>query len=147
MEQGDRPSAAQRARTAIRKARRSRLRPLGARRWAFAGGRIPVESTGREPEYLSHDLLCVLNVSARDAVIEITLYYEDREPVGPYRLTVEARRVRHVRVNDLIDPHAPPLGVDYAAVIEANVPVVVQMIHQDTSRGEQAIFSTMAYSG
>jgi FAD/FMN-containing dehydrogenase len=40
--------------------------------------------------------------------IEVTLFYSDRDPVGPYKLTVPPRRVRRVRVNDLINPEAPP---------------------------------------
>jgi hypothetical protein len=145
MEQGDTPNLPQRVRTRIRRTRRARTSPLGTKTWVLPGGRIPVGSTGREPEYVSHDMLCVLNTSASDVLLEITLYYEDRDPVGPYRLTVSGRRTRHVRINDLIDPHAPPLGVAYACVVEASGPVVVQAIHQDTSRGQQALFSTMAY--
>ena len=44
----------------------------------------------------------------RDARVTITLYFEDREPVGPYRLTVGARRTLHVRFNDLRDPAPVP---------------------------------------
>ena len=53
--------------------------------------------------------------------------------MGPYPLTVAPHRVRQVRFNDLIDPQAMPLGVDYAVVIESNVPIVVQFTRHDTS--------------
>ncbi len=42
------------------------------------------------------------------------------------------RRVRRVRCNDLIDPEALRLGVDYGVVVEASVPVVVQFERVDT---------------
>jgi hypothetical protein len=109
------------------------------------GGHIPFESTGHEPEFTSFEQLCVLNAADKDAHLEITLYYADRDPVGPYPLVVGARRVRHVRFNDLIDPEAMPLDVDYAAVVESDVPVVVQFIRQDTRQAENALFSTPAF--
>ena len=32
------------------------------------------------------------------------MFHTDREPVGPYRVTVPARRTLHQRFNDLTDP-------------------------------------------
>jgi hypothetical protein len=43
--------------------------------------------------------------------------------------------VRNARFNDLIDPEALPLDTPYAAVIEANVPIVVQFGRLDSGRG------------
>jgi hypothetical protein len=61
----------------------------------------------------------------RDAHVEITIFCADREPVGPYRVTVPARRTRHVRFNDLSDPEPIPCDTDYASVIESDVPIIV----------------------
>lgn len=118
---------------------------IGHRIWAIPGGRIPFGSTGPEPEFTSFELLCILNVTDDDATAAVTIYYSDREPVGPYTIEIGARRVRQVRFNDLIDPEAMPLDTEYAAVIEASVPVVVQFIRQDTRQSENALFGTMAY--
>lgn len=90
-------------------------------------------------------MLCLLNTTDQEAHVEITLFYADREPVGPYRLRVASRRTRHVRLNDLIDPEAIPLDTDYASVIESNIPIVVQFSRRDTSQVENAISSTMAF--
>jgi hypothetical protein len=40
----------------------------------------------------SHETACILNASDRDADVRITIYFETREPVGPYRIAVPARR-------------------------------------------------------
>ena len=64
---------------------------LGHKRWAIAEGYIPSGSVSQDPTLLSHETVCLLNTSARDAEIAITLYFEDREPVGPYRLVLGAR--------------------------------------------------------
>jgi hypothetical protein len=117
---------------------------IGKRLWVIPGGHIPEGSTGREPEFTSRDELCVLNAGEVDANLEITIYYSDREPVGPYRLRVSARRVRQVRFNDLIDPEAMPLGTDYAAVIQSDVAIAVQFTRVDTRQASLAITSTMA---
>ena len=69
--------------------------PMGRRRWAIAEGFIPEGSSGPEPEMTSHDTLCFLNTGDEDAQVAISLYFEGSEPVGPYRLTVPARRTLH----------------------------------------------------
>ncbi|XVH30499.1 sensory rhodopsin transducer [Haloferacaceae archaeon DSL9] len=119
--------------------------PLGETRWAIPGGYVPAESTGPEPEMVSHDKVCLLNATEELASAELTLQYADGRNAGPYSLSVAARRVRHVRINDLIDPYAPPLGEAYGIVVESDVPIVVQFSRQDTRRAETASLSTMAY--
>lgn len=117
----------------------------GCKAWAIAGGRIPLHSTGDEPECTSHDLLCILNTTDQQAEISLTLYYADREPVGPYPIRVAARRVRQVRLNDLIDPLAIPLDTEYGCIVDSNVAVVIQFGRADTSRSANAIASLMAF--
>jgi hypothetical protein len=69
--------------------------------WVIPEGYIPPYSTGPKPQMISHETACLLNTSGQDASVEITLYFTDRDPVGPYRVTVPARRTLHVRFNDL----------------------------------------------
>ena len=61
---------------------------IGRRRWAIAEGYIPAQSTGPEPAMTSHETACVLNAGDADAHLSITVYFSDRDPAGPYRLTV-----------------------------------------------------------
>ena len=61
---------------------------IGRRRWAIAEGWIPSQSTGPAPAMTSHETACLLNTGDRDAQVELTLFFKDREPVGPYRVTV-----------------------------------------------------------
>jgi hypothetical protein len=121
------------------------MRALGKRTWVIAGGHIPLESTGREPENTSRDELCFLNSGRNDAKVDVMLVYSDRDPVGPYELTVRSERLRRVRVNDLINPEAPPLDTDYGIVIESDQRIVVQLERKDTSRSENAIATTMGF--
>jgi hypothetical protein len=118
--------------------------PLGHRRWAIAEGYIPEFGNGPAPQFTSHETVCVLNASDRDAHIELTVFFTDREPVGPYRFTVGARRTLHQRFNDLSDPPVPR-GVDYASVLESDVPVVVQHTRLDSRQSENALLTTIAH--
>lgn len=119
--------------------------PIGHECWAVAEGYIPEGSTGPSPEMLSHETVCVLNTGLTDVDIAITVYFSDREPAGPYRETVPARRTRHIRFNDLDDPEPVPLATDYAFVVDASGPVVVQHTRLDSRQAENALLSTMAH--
>jgi hypothetical protein len=119
--------------------------PIGKTRWAIAEGYIPPESTGEGRALESHETACILNAGDRDAHVEITVFFADRGPAGPYRLSIPAGRTRHVRFNDLNDPEQVPRGVDYASVLEADVPIVVQHTRLDSRRAELALLTTIAY--
>jgi hypothetical protein len=121
-------------------------KPIGSTRWAIAEGWIPDHATGPEPENTSHETLCFLNAGDVDAHVEITLFFDDREPAGPYRLTVPARRTVHQLINDLRDPEPVPKETDYAMLVEADAPIVVQHTRIDTRQPAAALLSTMAYS-
>ena len=121
--------------------------PIGRRRWAIAEGYIPGWSHGPEPEMTSHETACILNASDRDADVRITIYFETREPVGPYRITVPARRTKHLRFNDLKDPEPIPHETPYASVIESDVPIVVQHTRLDSRQAENALITTIAFAG
>ena len=121
--------------------------PIGSKVWAIAEGYIPGWSNGPEPALTSHETVCILNASDEEASIELTLYFGDREPVGPYRFTVGANRTRHVRFNDLIDPQPVPLETEFASVLRSSVEVVVQHSRLDSRQHENALMTTIAYPG
>lgn len=120
--------------------------PIGHKRWVIAEGYIPSTSHGPAPGMLSHETACVLNVSDEEARLEITIFYADREPSGPYKVLVPARRTRHIRFNDLEDPEPVPCDTDYASVIESNVPIVVQHTRLDSRQAENALMTTIAFA-
>ena len=119
---------------------------IGKRVWAIAEGYIPRESTGPEPAMLSHETACLLNAGDLAARVEITIYFEDREPVGPYIVEVGARRTLHVRFNDLNDPEPIPRDTDYASVIRSDQRIIVQHSRLDSRQAENALMTTIAYA-
>ncbi len=87
----------------------------------------------------------MLNTGDRDASVRITIFYEQREPGGPYRLTIPARRTLHLRLSELGDPEPIPAGCNYSALIESDVPIVVQHTRLDSRQSENALMSTIAF--
>lgn len=120
-------------------------KPIGQTRWAIAEGYIPSWGNGPEPQFTSHETACLLNTSDQDAHVEITIYFSDKEPVGPYRVTVPPRRTLHLRFNDITDPEPIPRDTGYASVFESDVPIVVQHTRLDSRQSENALLTTIAY--
>lgn len=107
---------------------------VGRRVWAIAEGYIPSGSVDpSDPALLSHETACILNAGEEPAAVEVTIFFKDREPAGPYRATVPARRTLHLRFNDLDDPEPVPRDTDYSALIRSDQPVVVQHSRLDSA--------------
>jgi hypothetical protein len=118
---------------------------IGRTTWAIAEGYIPPASTGKSRELTSHETVCILNASDVEAKVEITVYFADRDPAGPYVFTVGARRTRHLRFNEFKDPSPIPVNTDFSSVIVSNTPIVVQHTRLDSRQAELALLSTMAF--
>jgi len=118
---------------------------VGHRVWAIAEGYIPPSSTGTTRQLVSHETVCMLNSGREDAKVEITVYFSDREPAGPYAVTVPAQRTLHLRFDDLKDPQPIPADTDFSSVIVSSVPIVVQHTRLDTRQEALALLSTIAY--
>jgi len=122
------------------------MEAIGRKRWVIPEGYIPPGSmVNADRALLSHEAACLLNAGDADARVRITLFFTDRDPVGPYEVTLGARRTLHLRFNDLKDPEPVPPGKDYASVLESDVPIVVQYTRLDSRAAEIALLSTMAW--
>ena len=115
----------------------------GKRTWFVPDAYLPDESTGG---FASHEAACLLNVGDRDAHVRLTFYFEDRDPLGPIKLVLGARRTWHVRLDDpaALGGLELPRGVPYAYALESDEPVVLQHSRLDTSGG-YSLFTSLAY--
>lgn len=96
---------------------------------------------------ISHEAVCILNAGDETAHVEILLFYEARDPVGPYRFEVGPRRSRHLRFNNFADPETVPTDTAFSSVITSDVPIVVQHTRLDSRQSENALLSTIAFAG
>ncbi len=118
---------------------------IGKHTWVIAEGYIPKGSNGPAPEFTSHETACILNAGKKEAHVKIYIYFSDKEPAGPYEISVPAERTLHLRFNELENPKIP-LGTDYSSVLISDEPIVVQHSRLDSRQAENALLSTIAFS-
>ena len=119
---------------------------IGRRVWAIAEGYIPGRSVSEDHDLLSHETACILNPGDHDAHVTIRIYFEDREPAGPYSVVVQANRTRHLRFNDLSDPEPVPRDTPYSSVLKSDQPIIVQHTRLDSREPAIALLSTVAFA-
>jgi hypothetical protein len=122
------------------------MEPIGRTRWAIAEGYIPSKSSFTDRALVSHETACILNAGDQDAHVTITVFLADREPLGPYQVTVAGRRTLHLRFDDLKEPTMIPRDTDYSSVFESDLPIVVQHTRLDSRHAEVSLLSTTAYA-
>ncbi|WP_339276015.1 sensory rhodopsin transducer [Paenibacillus sp. FSL W8-0426] len=111
--------------------------------WVIPDGYIPPESSG---SLESHESICVLNTGIQDAELEITIFFEDREPLEHIKAVVPGRRTKHIRTASLqANDQTIPAGVPYAITVSSNVPIIVQYSRLDTTQSELALMSVVAF--
>jgi hypothetical protein len=93
----------------------------------------------------SHESLCMLNANTDAAHLRLTFYFTNRDPAGPFPLTIDPQRALHQRINDLREPEQIEPGIDYCVLIVSDQPIVVQHTRVDTRQAENATMSTIAY--
>lgn len=98
-------------------------------------------------DQVSHEAVCVLNTSDKDAVISLTLYFEDREPMTGFKAECNAGRTHHIRLDRIVSEKGEkiPRDTPYALLVESTEPVVAQYSRLDTSAVEMALMTTIAY--
>lgn len=115
----------------------------GEKLWYIPDGYIPEKSSG---ELLSHESICVLNCSSEEALLKITIFFEDREPLEDILVVIPARRTRHIRTSSLArEGMSIPVGVPYAIEVVSDIPVVVQYSRLDSTQAENALMSILAF--
>lgn len=121
------------------------MEQIGKKTWLLPDLYWPAETNGAD--YVSHEAVCVLNVAEQAANLRMTLIYEDRDPVEGLCFTCGSMRTLHIRMDQVTTPDGKhlPKGIGYAAMVQSDVPVVVQYTRVDTTQPELALMTTIAY--
>lgn len=112
--------------------------------WLIADGYMSDTKNG---DYVSHEAVCVLNLNENDATINITVYFEDREPLKGFIAECKSNRTNHIRLDKIKNDEGVsiPHNVPYALLIESDIPIVCQHSRMDVSQAEMTLMTTMAY--
>ena len=97
-----------------------------------------------EQELVSREVRCISNAGRAPATVELNVYFEDRDPAGPFRVEVRLRRTLHLRFNDLTDPGPLSRNTACASAIRSNAQVV-QHSRLDFARSHPALLSAIAF--
>ena len=117
----------------------------GAKSWFFPDGYLP--EPGDSSIAPSHETISILNPSRKPATVEITVYFEDREPLEEVKVEVGARRDVHVRLDRFEEysgvelPRETPYGLE----VESDEKVVCQLSRMDTRGDNLSLFTTTGY--
>ncbi len=97
--------------------------------------------------YVSHEAICLLNPGTEDATLQLTVYFEDKDPMRGFTALCKAERTNHLRLDKLADAqgNSIPQGVPYALMVESSQPVIIQYSRLDTTQAEIGLMTTMAY--
>jgi hypothetical protein len=121
------------------------MKKHGKKKWVIPGINIPAASNGAEPEFLSQDRITILNTGENAVQIKLTAYRPDDEPIVYSTLSVEGRRLRKIRLNDLINPVPLYLGSEYSLLVEAEDNIIVQFLRMNTGDRNVSIAGTIAF--
>ncbi len=93
----------------------------------------------------SHDSIRMLNAEDLKTRVEVHVYFTDRDPAGPFVLTIAPRRAFHQRINDLRHPERVPAGTDHCLIVTSDVPIAVRHTRPGSGQEANALMSTVAF--
>jgi len=95
--------------------------------------------------YISHEAICMLNTTDKDCKINITLFYEDKDPVELPLQICKANRTIHLRMDKVLDKEGKhiPSGVPYAGLVKTEFPIAVQYSRCDTTQSDMGFMTVI----
>ena len=116
----------------------------GKKTWIIPDGYMNPTKNG---DFNSHEASCVLNLSGKEAHIDIKIFLEDREPLCGFKAECKNERTNHIRLDKIVSENGDkiPFGISYAVLVESDTDIVVQHSRMDVSQAEMALMSTIAY--
>ena len=116
----------------------------GKKRWLLPDGYMGTAVSG---DLVCHEAVCVLNLSDKDAHIDLTLFFEDREPMRGFHAECKRERTNHIRLDKIKNDKGEsiPKEKPYAVLVESNTPIVCQHSRMDVSDSNMTLMTTIAY--
>jgi hypothetical protein len=116
----------------------------GKKVWVFPDAELPPAGNF---ELKGHESVIILNMSDEEAVVSITLYFTDKDPVEGINVRVGAKRVRCLRMDNPEDigGFSVPRETQYAISLSSTVPIVAQYGRLDTREQPMAFYINTGY--
>lgn len=120
------------------------MRTVGKKNWIVPDCELPPEGEGA---LKGHESVIIVNDTNQTAKIKVTLYFSDRDAYEGIVWTVEPKKVRCFRMNNVEDMcgYVVSLETQYAMKLESNRKIVVQYGRLDNRQVNLAYYTTLAY--
>lgn len=121
------------------------MEQYGKKVWFFPDGDRPPLG---DSLLKGHESIVVLNPNQQDAMIDITLYYEDENPREGIKVMVGAQRVKCLQTHKPEDMNGEviPVSHQYALKVKSTIPVIVQYGRLDSRQENLAYYTVMGYA-
>ena len=116
----------------------------GKKYWIIPDCELPPPGEG---ELKGHESVIVVNDTNKKATIKVTVFFTDKDTYEDITWTVDAKRVRCFRMNNLADMcgFEVPLETQYAMKLSSSQKIVVQYGRLDNRQVNLAYYTTMAF--
>lgn len=120
----------------------------GAKNWYVIDGYLPFKGKVDDEPFEGHEAIMILNCHDEQAIVQMDIYYEDREPDAGIEIVVPARRVKCVRMDHPEEIGGVELGrqVQYSLRFRSDIEVVIQYGRMDIAQPNLAYIGLMGYS-
>ena len=121
------------------------MKVLGKKYWIIPDCELPKEGEGL---LKGHESVIIVNDSNKDAIIDVKLFFTNKEPYANIKWEVKAGRVRCFRMNSLDDMcgYTVPYDTQYAMKLSSTESIVVQYGRLDNRQTNLAYYTTLGYS-
>lgn len=116
----------------------------GKRTWFIPDGEVPFTQKGN---ISPHEAIIITNPNERDARINFTFYFRDKDPIGDIEITLEKERMIDIHLNNLEElPVTLEQGEPYSVMIKSDTGIIVQHSRLVAIEDHYSLFTTIAYS-
>lgn len=120
----------------------------GRKNWYIIDGYLPFKEEVKNGNFEGHEAIMILNCHDIDAKVSMDIFFEDMDPVEGIEISVQARRVKCIRMD-----HPDDIGgilIDrqkqYSLRFRSNVEVIVQYGRMDIGQPNLAYIGLIGYS-
>lgn len=119
---------------------------IGRKNWIFCDGYLPPH--GDNPEFQGHEALMITNLGNKDANIELTLIFENKEPKKVMNLKLDSMRTISIRMDAPLGEDKFLIGesVQYTVWVKSSVPICACFGRLDVRQTNMAYYSVEGYS-
>ena len=119
---------------------------IGKNNWVFCDGYLPPK--GNNPEFEGHEALMLTNLNKDKAKIELTLVFEDKDPVDGIFVDLDGMRTTCVRMDKSLGENNYQLGESeqYTVWVKSDVPICACFGRLDVRQTNMAYYSVEGYA-